>query len=59
MAYSFEIRRDIPGAIRKRVLYKSLGRYRTREGAERMGSTTLINSWPELPERWLHIIEVP
>jgi hypothetical protein len=59
MYYTFQIRKDQPGAIRKRVLYQSAGRYRTREDAERMASISLINSWTHIAERWVHIQEVP
>jgi len=59
MKYTFQIRKDPAGAKRCRVLYQSITRYVTREDAERVGSTTLLDAWHCYPMRWLHIIEVP
>lgn len=58
MKYSFDIRLDVQGAKRKRVLYSSTIPYSTREAAERMGSMLLLGGWAQ-QSRWLHIREVP
>jgi hypothetical protein len=58
MKYSFDIRLDVQGAKRKRVMYSSTILYATRETAERVGSMMLLGGWTP-QNRWLHIREVP